>query len=225
VAERLWRLQFPATSRWRQESNFAADSHFTLIAVVRSEIQAIDQHWSLHRLAVSWPDGEPDADLSQNLGLLTLTADTSVPSSWPAADPLAWQGWLQRALEHDLEADLVNIRQRQEYYLRRELDRVDNYFADYEQELTTRLQRSRSFNSKTRLAERRSAARLEHERRRLDQVQRHEIRIIPHVDTLLLLAEPAWRVTLLVAEHGEPRRQSAVWVSRTRRWSLTGEAV
>jgi hypothetical protein len=38
------------------------------------------------------------------------------------------------------------------------------------------------------------------------------------VDALLLLAEPAWKVSLLVAEHGEPRRQPALWLPRTRRW-------
>jgi hypothetical protein len=68
----------------------------------------------------------------------------------------------------------------------------------------------------------RRAARAEHERRRLDQVRRHEIRVIPHLDALLLLAEPAWPVILLVAEHDEPRRREAGRVSRARRWSLTG---
>lgn len=42
VAERLWRLQFPATSRWRSETNFAADWHCSLVALVRCEIQAIE---------------------------------------------------------------------------------------------------------------------------------------------------------------------------------------
>ena len=220
VAERLWRLQFPATSRWRPETNFAADWHCSLIALLRCEIQAIEQHWSLHRLAVSLPDGEPDGDLAQNLGLLAVTAETSTTAAWPATDPTAWHGHLQRALELDLEADLARIRTRQESHLRRELDRVDDYFENYVKELTGRVERSRSFEIKTKLAERRAAARTEHERRRVDQVQRHEVRVIPHLDALLLLAEPAWRVTLLVAEHGEPRRQPAVWVPRTRQWSL-----
>ena len=220
VAERLWRLQFPATSRWRPETNFAADWHCSLIALLRCEIQAIEQHWSLHRLAVSLPDGEPDGDLAQNLGLLAVTAETSTTAAWPATDPTAWHGHLQRALEQDLEADIARIRTRQESHLRRELDRVDDYFENYVKELTGRVERSRSFEIKTKLAERRAAARTEHERRRVDQVQRHEVRVIPHLDALLLLAEPAWRVTLLVAEHGEPRRQPAVWVPRTRQWSL-----
>ncbi len=220
VAERLWRLQFPATSRWRRESDFAADWHCSLVALVRCEIQAIDQHWSLHRLAISLPDGEPDHDLVQNLNLLVLTTDGPDRSLWPAPEPEAWQAHLQRALEQDLEADLAGIRQRQENYLRRELDRVDDYFANYIKELTDQVARSRNVETKTKLADRRRAAHAEHERRRQDQVRRHEIRIIPHVDGLLLLAEPAWNVTLLVAERGEPRRQTALWLPRTRRWLL-----
>ncbi len=220
VAERLWRLQFPSTSRWRQETDFAADWHCSLVALVRCEIQAIEQHWSLHRLAASLPDGESDEELVQNLGLLTVAAESAAQVAWPAPDLAAWQGHLQRVLEQDLGADLTAIRQRQENYLRRELERVDDYFEHYEAELTARAQRSRSFESKTKLAERRTAARAEHERRRMDQVQRHEIRVIPHADALLLLAEPAWRGLVLVAERGKPHRQTAVWVPRTRRWAV-----
>lgn len=218
VAERLWRLQYLATSRWRMETNFAAGWHGSLIALVRCEIQAIEQHWSLHRLAISLPDGEPDADLTQNLNLLPLSMEGPDRSHWPAPAPEAWQAHLQRALEQDLEAEFAQIRQRQENHLRRELDRVDDYFENYIKELTDRLARSRSVESKAKLGERRKAAHAEHDRRRQDQVRRHEIRIIPHVDALLLLVEPAWNVTLLVAEHGEPHRQTAVWLPRTRRW-------
>ena len=60
VAEKLWRAQFPDTRRWRLAAPFQPDFHFTLLALVRCEIQAIDQHWSLHRVAVSLPDGELD---------------------------------------------------------------------------------------------------------------------------------------------------------------------
>jgi hypothetical protein len=218
VAERLWRLQFPAISRWRMETNFAAAWHCSLVAVVRCEIQAIEQHWSLHRLAISLPDGEPDTDLAQNLHLLTGATAGPDQNQWPAPATEGWQAHLQNALEQDLETDLAHIRLRQENYLRRELDRVDKYFEDYLGELGGRLARSRSAETKTKLADRRRAAHAEHDRRRHDQVQRHEIRIIPHVDALLLLAEPAWKVTLLVSEHGEPHRQTAVWLPRTRRW-------
>ena len=218
VAERLWRLQFPATNRWRQETDFAAGWQCSIIAVVRCEIQAIEQHWSLHRLAISLPDGEPDDDLAQNLHLLAVATDGLDRSQWPSPAPEIWQAHLQRALEQDLETDLDRIRQRQEHYLRRELERVDDYFANYIKELSDRVDRSRSVETKTKFADRRRAAVAEHDRRRRDQVQRHEIRILPHVDALLLLAEPAWNVTLLVAEHGQPRQQSAQWLPRTRRW-------
>ena len=117
-----------------------------------------------------------------------------------------------------METDLAQIRQRQENCLRRELDRVDDYFANYIKELTDRVVRSRSAETKTKLADRRRAAQAEHDRRRQDQVRRHEIRILPHVDALLLLAEPAWTATFLTSEHGEPRRQVALWLPRTRRW-------
>jgi hypothetical protein len=218
VAERLWRMQFPTTNRWRLETNFAADWHCSLVTVVRCEIQAIEQHWSLHRLAISLPDGEPDGDLAQNLGLLVPAPDGPDRSQWPSLAPEVWQSHLQRALELDLETDLARIRERQEHYLRRELDRVDKYFEDYLGELGGRLARSRSAETKTKLADRRRAAHAEHDRRRQDQVRRHEIRVIPHVDALLLLAEPAWTATLLVSDHGEPHRQTAAWLPRTRRW-------
>lgn len=91
VAERVWRLQFPTTSRWRQESNFAADWHCSLLALIRCEIQAIEQHWSLHRLAVSLPDGEPDDDLAQSLGLLAVTRRTPSPRQ-PGPTPLRRPG-------------------------------------------------------------------------------------------------------------------------------------
>jgi len=185
---------------------------------VRCEIQAIEQHWSLHRLAISLPDGDPDDDLARNFDLLLLATNGPDRSAWPAPAPEAWQDHLRRALEQDLESALAQIRQRQESFLRRELDRVDDYFANYIKEFTDRVARSRSAETKTKLADRRRAAQAEHDRRRLDQVRRHEIRIIPHVDALVLLAEPAWTVSLLVSEHGEPRRQTAVWLPRIRRW-------
>jgi hypothetical protein len=218
VAERVWRVQFPGAGRWRQESNFAATWHCSLVALARCEIQAIEQHWSLHRLAISLPDGRPDPELGENFGLLQIAPESKAPVSWPSPDPVGWAQALQRALREDLAADIEAVRQRQENHLRRELERVDDYFADYEQELTGRIQRSRSLEVKTRLAQRRAAAQAEHERRRADQVQRHEVRVIPHVDALLLLAEPAWSVSVVITAHDEQRPQPALWLPRTRRW-------
>ena len=222
VAERLWRLQFPGTTHWFMDSNFAAARHFSLVALARCEIQAIDQHWSLHRLAVSLPEGEPDADLAEHLALRAITTDPPGALEWPALDLTRWQAHLQRALEHELGADLSGIRHRQENYLRRELDRIDDYFEHYQQELAGRFERSKSADAKSKLEQRRAATRAEHERRRLDQVHRHEIRVIPHLDALLLFAESAWRVTLRVSRHGDGRRQEALWVPRTRRWVTQG---
>jgi hypothetical protein len=65
VAEKLWRAQFPDTTQWRLAVPFKEDLHFSLLALARCEIQAIDQHWSLHRVAVSLPGGEPDDSLAQ----------------------------------------------------------------------------------------------------------------------------------------------------------------
>ena len=113
---------------------------------MRCEIQAIDQHWSLHRLAVSLPGGEPDESLAR--------ADSALPrptrpwrgeATWPAPDPTRWEAWLRKALEADLAPELAAVRARQENYLRRELDRIDEYFANYEHELSgpRRAQRQR----------------------------------------------------------------------------------
>lgn len=63
-----------------------------------------------------------------------------------------------------------------------------------------------------------AAAKAEHARRRQDQVQRHEIRVIPHFDALLWLAEPAWQATVSFLEGNQPRRVEAVLVPRARRW-------
>ncbi|MCX6929660.1 MAG: hypothetical protein NT154_41565, partial [Verrucomicrobia bacterium] len=67
VADKLWRVQFPDTTQWRLAQPFKSDLHFSLVALARCEIQAIDQHWSLHRLAISLPDGEPDASLAREV--------------------------------------------------------------------------------------------------------------------------------------------------------------
>lgn len=58
----------------------------------------------------------------------------------------------------------------------------------------------------------------------MDEVElAFEIRVIPHVDALLLLAEPAWKVSLLISGQGEQSRRDARWLPRTRRWLSAGE--
>ena len=77
VAEKLWRSQFANTSRWQLAAPFKADFHFSLIAVARCEIQAMDQHWSLHRLAISLPGGESDEALARDIGFHQETAEST----------------------------------------------------------------------------------------------------------------------------------------------------
>jgi hypothetical protein len=218
VAERLWHAQVQGTARWKQETPFVAHWNFSLLILVRSEIQAIDQHWSLHRLVLSMHDGKRDESLASSLDFSQVMNPTPQNISWPQFDPAKSESWLRAALHLELADDLSAIRRRQEMYLRRELDRIDSYFEHYEQELTDRQRRSSKDNAKIKLEERVTAARTEHERRRRDQVQRHEIRVIPHIDALLLLAEPAWKAKISTSHRAGIQQYEALFVPRTRRW-------
>ncbi len=219
VAEKLWRAQFPDTSRWRLAAPFKAAFHFSLVTLVRCEIQAIDQHWSLRRLAVALPNGEPDEALAQTLSFARAQSVENV--AWPSPEPTRWTELLRAALEADLSEDLAAIRARQENYLRRELDRIDEYFQNYEAELTTRAARSHSENTKLKTADRLAAARAEHTRRRADQVARHEIRVQPHMDALLLVAEPAWSATVQFEAGRQSQTLEAELAPRARKWFKT----
>jgi len=220
VAEKLWRAQWPDGTRWRMDSAFQATHHFSLMALVRCEIQAIDQHWSLHRLAVALPGGEPDEALAAALDFAELSENPPIEIDWPACDAAQIRDGLSAALTEALADELNLIRRRQENYLRRELDRIHDYFTGYEQELTQRAARTHSENTKLKTEDRLSAAKAEHTRRRADQVQRHEIRVLPRLDALLLLAEPAWKTTVTTSHHGEAHAQTAHFVPRCRRWFL-----
>jgi hypothetical protein len=90
VAEKLWRAQFPDTTRWQMAAPFQAGYHFSLVGLVRCEIQAIDQHWSLHRVAMSLPGGELDDDLAREMGFHQASHETSVEITWPTTDPARW---------------------------------------------------------------------------------------------------------------------------------------
>ncbi len=125
VAERLWRAQFPGTSRWRLAAPFKPDFHFSLVVLVRCEIQAIDQHWSLHRLALALPEGELDEPLAAALSFAEVTTQPAADLQWPDPDATSWRRLLQAALERELAAELAGIKARQESYLRRELERID----------------------------------------------------------------------------------------------------
>jgi hypothetical protein len=222
VAEKLWRAQLPGTNRWQLASPFVAERHFALLALLRCEIQAIDQHWSLHRVAVSLSDGAPDDALAQSLDLAPI-AGNSGDIAWPPPQPARWREFLRAALEADLAADLAAIRDRQSQHLRRELDRVDDYFEHYEQELAGRAARTGNENTRLKTAGRLAAAKAEHARRRADQVARHEIRAQAHLDSLLLISESAWRAGLKVEIAHRPQSLSALFVPRARRWIVAEE--
>jgi hypothetical protein len=223
VAEKLWRAQFPETRHWQITSPFVAAHHFSLVALIRCEIQAIDQHWSLRRVAISLPDGALDESLGDSFGLVRSGAESSGGIDWPKSEPSRWHGFLSAALETDLASDLGAIRARQEQYLRRELDRVDDYFEHYERELTVRAARTGNENTKLKVSERLAAAQIEHARRRADQAARHEIRVHAHLDALLIVAEVAWRARITAEVARRPEANSVLFIPRTRRWVLTGE--
>jgi hypothetical protein len=218
VAEKLWRAQFPDTTQWSLGAPFKSDFHFSLVALARCEIQAIDQHWSLHRVAVSLPGGEPDESLAWEFGFAQADPEMAAGAPWPASEPARWQATLRNALAVDLAAELAAVRARQENYLRRELDRIEEYFANYEQELSARAARSTSPSAKVKTADRLAAAQAEHARRRADQVARHEIRVHPRLEALLLVAELAWRGSLRVERAHAARNVEALFVPRARRW-------
>jgi hypothetical protein len=218
VAEKLWRAQFPDTTQWRLSAPFKGDFHFSLVALARCEIQAIDQHWSLHRVAVSLPGGEPDDSLAGEFSFAQADPEMAAGAAWPEPELARWQAILRSALAADLAAELAAVRARQENYLRRELDRIEEYFATYEQELSARAARNASQSAKVKTADRLAAAKAEHARRRADQVARHEIRVHPRLEALLLVAEPAWRGSLKVERAHVARSVAALFVPRARRW-------
>src|SRR5690606_13980533 len=128
--------------------------HFSLLALARCEIQAIDQHWSLHRIAVSLTDGEIDDALAAEIAFHQTTSESDADISWPKSNVTAWRQLLQTALMGEIAEEMAQVRMRQEHSLRRELERIDDYFDNYERELTATAQRSSNANSKIKLADR-----------------------------------------------------------------------
>jgi hypothetical protein len=98
------------------------------------------------------------------------------------------------------------------------LDRVDQYFDNYERELAARAGRASSENARLKSADRLAAAKADHTRRRADQVGRHEIRVQPQLDALLLVAETAWGSSVQVELDHQPKTFAARFVPRARRW-------
>ena len=138
--------------------------------------------------------------------------------AWPSPAPAQWRETLERVLQRELEDELEPIRARQENSLRRELERIDDYFEGYERELTARAKRGTAKTAKVKTADRLAAAQAEHERRRADQLARHEIRVLPHLDALLLVAENALRAQLRVERFHQPQVLESLFVPRSRQW-------
>ena len=216
--ERLWRAQVGLCSHWGLERPFQTAWHYSLLLLVRCEIQAIDQHWSLHRIALTLAGGQPDDDLPQRLEFAQVNPRPDQSIDWPRLDLGDCREPIQNALLAELTDHLGGIRARQESYLRRELDRIDDYFENYQRELQQRAARARSNDSQSKMDERMAAARAEHQRRRHDQIQRHEIRVVPHIEGILVVAEPAWSALVRITEHGSVRRLAACFLPRSRRW-------
>lgn len=216
--EKLWRAQYPDTRQWRLPAEAMPSFHFSLAALVRCDIQAIDQHWSLHRIAVALPNGEIDDGLAQQLPVLDPESGDLGGVPWPALEPRKCWPILTSALEHELAPDLETVSARQTQYLQREIRRIDDYFSEYEKELTSRGARRSGGAATLKTDQRLAAARVEHARRRQDQAARHEIRLVPHIDALLLIAEPAWAATLAIEEQRAPQQIPATFVPRARRW-------
>lgn len=221
VAEKIWRAHFPDTTRWHLTSAWKPDFHFSLLAIVRCEIQAIDQHWSLHRIAASLVDGEPDDTLAHEIGYQQTAGEPDGEIIWPPPNPARWRELLQWAVEKEAADQLDEIRTRQENSLRRELERIDDYFDNYERELAGRTKRAGSENLRIKSTDRLAAAKAEHARRRSDQVARHEIGAYPHVDALVLIAETAWAAHLQVARAHRSQEFDALFVPRSRRWKMS----
>lgn len=219
VLEKRWRNQFPDTARWSLAKPPVAGWHFSIAAWVRLETQAIDQHWSLHRVAMSWPDGERDESLADALThAMAATGAEAGRVVWPEVEWARWSPLLARVIELESESELGELRERQQTRLRRELERVDAYFASYEAELRARVARTRSVDGAAKLESRLAAAQAEHARHRADQVARHEVVVRPHFDALLLVAEPAWTTTVQLESGRVARQVPARFVPRARRW-------
>jgi hypothetical protein len=217
VAEKLWQAQFGSSTGWRL-APFVPAWSFSFVASVRCEVQAIDQTWSYHRLAFTYPGGEQDGSLEFALEQMARLEQSRL--DWPELDPAVLSQWIGRALDSELTPELARIKERQRLYLRRELSRIDDYFENYSRELRDRMDHQKKDEARRRYADRLEATRVEHQRRRADQIDRHTIVVIPHVDAVLIVAEPAFRTTVTWRAGREERCASACFVPRTRRWNL-----
>jgi hypothetical protein len=218
VAQKLWQAQFGPCADWRLTTPFRPAWIWSLVIALRCEIQATDQNWSCHRLAFTLPSGERDGALEFALEQLSPVERVPEEPDWPVLDFSAVSDWMERALLSDLAPELSKIKERQQNFLRRELSRVDEYFGNYSRELHQRMVRQRREDAIRRYADRLEATRVEHNRRRTDQIERHTIHLLPHVDALLTVAEPALVSTVSCRAGRAESSVRATFVPRTRRW-------
>lgn len=219
LVERRWNSQFPGRVKMRTTTPFVASAHFSIVAALRCEIQAVDQHWSQHRLAINLATGEPDPQLAEQLAILEPWSDPA-PFDWPEFRQEECRKVLLAALGREAGATVKSVKDRQSKYLQRELATVDRYYADYAGALAGRLIRTRSEAGRSKMQERLEAAKLEHQIRRIDQIKRHEIHVHAHVDALLMVAEPAHKTQVHYVQERQERQQIALWIPRMRSWSL-----
>jgi hypothetical protein len=219
VADKLWQAQLGLHAGWHA-APFLQTWIFSAVAAVRCEVQANDQSWSSHRFAFTLPSGERDASLE--FALEQMSAVEPVEVGWPALDPDLISGWICCAVGNELAFELSKIRERQYLLLRRELNRIDEYFQNYAHELRERMDRQHKEEAIKRYANRLEATRMEHNRRRTDQIERHTIHVVPHVDALLTVAEPAFATRVSWRAGREEKIAQAIFVPRTRRWHLSG---
>jgi hypothetical protein len=217
VADKLWQAQFGTRAGW-QTTPFVPVWAFSVVAAVRCEVQAIDQSWSSHRLAFTLPEGERDSSLEFTLDQMSPLDPVDEKPAWPTLDLAKVSAWIGRALSTELAPELTKIKERQELFLRRELSRIDEYFEHYARELSERLGWQRKEESIKRQADRLDATRAEHHRRRTDQIERHTIHLLSHVDALLTVAEPGFLTKVSWRTGREERIVPALFVPRTRRW-------
>jgi hypothetical protein len=220
VAGKLWQAQFGFYAGW-QAAPFLRTWIFSVVAAVRCEVQAHDQSWSNHRFAFTLPTGERDGALEFALEQMSVVEPVEV--DWPALDPGLLSDWVDRAIGSELAPELSKIKERQQLFLRRELNRIDEYFENYARELRERIGRQHKEDAIKRYADRLEATRLEHNRRRTDQIERHTIHVVPHLDALLTVAEPAFATRVTWRAGREEGTVPAIFVPRTRRWHARGE--
>src|SRR5260221_14397329 len=112
-------------------------------------------------------------------------------TEWPAINANAVADWVGRTRHGELALELSRIKEREQRFLRRELHRVDEYFENYARELRERMDRQHKEEAMRRYADRLEATLIEHNRRRTDQIERHTIHVVPHIDAFLTVAKPA----------------------------------